>query len=360
MKKLVHVVESFASGVFTFLTELCNSTWDVYDITVIYSTRCETPENFKDFFNKDIRFIKLDMCRGLDPGKNLKSLIELYSILKEIHPDVVHLHSSKAGFLGRVVCFMLRLDMDNVFYNPHGYSFLQINESRLKTSTYYLLEKLAAAFGGWTVGCSSGEYLQASKISRRCLNINNGIDTVYIDKIISREALKKRGNKIILGTMGRICHQKNPTLFNAVADKLPQYDFIWIGDGELRSELTSENILITGWLDREKALEKLAEINIFILTSLWEGMPLSLLEAMYMGKPVIASNAYGNRDIVQHGVYGYSAEKLEDYLEFICLINQNGTFYLEAESNYILVHYNKSKMVQSYLELYENNKVRVI
>ena len=68
-------------------------------------------------------------------------------------------------------------------------------------------------------------------------------------------------------------------MFNEIAKNFPNIQFTWIGDGELRSELTSKNITITGWLERKDVLKELNNNDIFILTSLWEGLPISLLEA---------------------------------------------------------------------------------
>ena len=77
MKKVVYVVESFAAGVYTFLTELCNSIVEDYEVLLIYSLRKETPQNFKNDFNPKIKFIQIDMCRGLNPYYNIKSLLQL-------------------------------------------------------------------------------------------------------------------------------------------------------------------------------------------------------------------------------------------------------------------------------------------
>ena len=83
-------------------------------------------------------------------------------------------------------------------------------------------------------------------------------------------------------TLGRICYQKNPTMFNAIAELLPDVKFVWIGDGELRKELTSENIEITGWADRATAIKYAVNADVFLLPSRWEGLPISLLESMYI------------------------------------------------------------------------------
>lgn len=82
---------------------------------------------------------------------------------------------------------------------------------------------------------------------------------------------------------------------------LPEINFIWIGEGELKTELTSPNITITGWIKREEALRIIRNVDFFILPSLWEGLPISLLEAMYLRKICLVSDVIGNRDVIKMG-----------------------------------------------------------
>lgn len=365
MKKVVYVVESFATGVYTFLTELCNSIVEDYEVVVIYSLRKETPQNFKDDFNPKIKFVQIDMCRGLNPLKNMKSLVQLKNILKVENADIIHLHSSKAGFLGRIVCYVNKFNMDKVFYNPHGFSFLQKNESKFKTRLFYGLEWVASKLGGYTVACSKGEFVEALKVSKKCIKINNGIDTIEIDEIIKEKNLNsipsKNNNKLKIGTVGRICYQKKPQVFNEIAKCFPNYDFIWIGDGELKEKLTADNITVTGWIDRKQVIKELIGIDIFILTSLWEGLPISLLEAMYIGKPVIVSNVIGNKDVVQNNFNGYIANNLNEFIQTIKYITSNNIIldieFKERVRLSIMENYEKMQMVKKYVNLYElNNK----
>jgi glycosyltransferase involved in cell wall biosynthesis len=363
MNKVAYVVESFAAGVYTFLIELCNFVVDYQEVVIIYSVRKETPPNFKDDFNPKIKFIEIDMCRGLNPYKNIKSFTQLKKILKKENPDIIHLHSSKAGFLGRIACYANKFNMDKVFYNPHGFSFLQQNESKFKRKLFYALESFAGRLGGYTVGCSKGEFEEALKISKKCININNGIDTDKIDKIIKENNLKiieNENNKLKIATTGRICYQKNPELFNEIAQYFTEYDFIWIGDGELKHKLVANNIKITGWVPSCKVIKELINIDIFILTSLWEGLSISLLEAMYLGKPVVVSNIIGNKDVVYNNINGYIANNLDEYIKAINYITINNIIldikFKEKVRTNILKEYGKIQMVEKYINLYELNK----
>ncbi|MCB2295199.1 glycosyltransferase [Clostridium algoriphilum] len=87
------------------------------------------------------------------------SLVQLKKILKKENPDIIHLHSSIAGFLGRIAYYANKFNMEKVFYNPHGFSFLQQNESKLKRTMFYALEKFASRLGGYIIGCSKGEFV---------------------------------------------------------------------------------------------------------------------------------------------------------------------------------------------------------
>ncbi|WP_315119230.1 glycosyltransferase [uncultured Clostridium sp.] len=359
MKKIVHVVEAFGGGIYSFLTELCNELSKEYEVVVVYSERKETPKYFKKDFNDNIKFIKVDMCRGLNPYKNIKSLFQLKSILKKEKPDLIHLHSSKAGFLGRIVSYWNGFNMNKVFYNPHGFSFLQQNENKFKRNIYLNLEQLASKFGGCIVGCSKGEYKEALKISKRCVNINNAIDTEKIDQMLVDNNLNrdvyKSNIKITIGTVGRMCYQKNPLLFNEVAKKFPQCNFIWIGDGELKGELTSENIKITGWMDRKEVIREVLNFDIFIMTSLWEGLPIALLEAMYLKKPIVANNVIGNNNVVFNDYNGFLCNNLNDFVNSIDKLINDTNLINEISSNskkYILENHLLKDMICNYKNLY--------
>jgi glycosyltransferase involved in cell wall biosynthesis len=176
---------------------------------------------------------------------------------------------------------------------------------------YYLFEKILSRFGGTIVACGGTEYEHALKIGKAIL-INNGVDMELVDKIIAEEPQSRRLPRPLIGTSGRISYQKNPGLFRALAESFPQADWVWIGEGEMRGELDASEtpIDVTGWKSREETMRLVSGFDIYVQTSSWEGMPISILEAMALGKPVVATAIVGNKDLVKDGVTGFLGSDL--------------------------------------------------
>ena len=134
---------------------------------------------------------------------------------------------------------------------------------------------------------------------------------------------------------------------------MPNIRFLWIGDGELRSTLTAPNITITGWAERKDALKYSASGDVFVLTSLWEGLPISLLEAMYMKKVCIVSNIIGNRDVIHTGVNGFVCNNTEEYVKAIqSAKTENVNHLVEAAYQEIVDTYNTKNMANEYSKIY--------
>lgn len=131
--------------------------------------------------------------------------------------------------------------------------------------------------------------------------------------------------------------------------------FLWIGDGELREELKAPNIEITGWLDRKSALERAMSADVFLLTSLWEGLPISLLEAMYMKKLCVVSNVIGNRNVIVNCRNGFVCDDVDGFVKAVKSA-QTGAVDVLINIAYqdIMNKYNTSVMAEKYSEIYMN------
>lgn len=314
-KKILHIVEAFGGGVFTYLVALANGTCEEFDVTIAYTVRPQTPENFERFLDKRVHLIEMKhQQRSINLKKDLRGAKEIREIVETVSPDVIHLHSSKAGFLGRIA---IDCHKNKVFYTPHGFAFLKKDDPFVVRLIYRLVEQAASWCGGEIIAVSKGEYEEARKLTKRASYINNGIELTEGLKEFAEKSAVKDISKPVIGTLGRVCYQKNPKLFNQVAEKMPEDDFIWIGMGEMEDSLQSPNVRVTGWCEHEEALQRLDGIDIFLLTSLWEGLPISLLEAMYLKKICIVTNVIGNRDVIEHGVNGFIADTSEEIVSII-------------------------------------------
>lgn len=204
------------------------------------------------------------------------------------------------------------------------------------------------------VGCSQGEYEEAKKLSNNSICINNGIDIEKLEeKTKNLPEHEIDFNNLKICTVGRIGYQKNPKLFNEIAKSLPNNQFTWIGDGELRNELTSPNITVTGWKNKKEVIEELNKNDVFVLTSLWEGLPISLLEAGYMKKLCIVTDVIGNRDVIEDGKNGYIFKHYNDAV--IAIKNVKLDEYktiVNNLNNEIKEHYNIKHMVNMYNDIY--------
>lgn len=326
--KVVHIIEALGGGVYTYFRDLSNSFGDDeirndIETTIIYSgNRKEIDRNkIKSEFSTGVNLIEINMVREFSLFQDFKSIYHLIRELKKINPDVIHLHSSKAGVLGRIAYFFL-FKKKKLFYTPHGYSFLRTDISKTTRNIYRQIEQVfQSLFKGTIVACGDSEYEIASKIGKSAL-VRNGIDV----KNISCYSKPHQNEKLTIGIIARITAARNPSFFNEIALRFPQYNFLWIGDGELNHLITAPNIKITGWiLDREKVLEQLNTIDIYMQISLWEGLPIAVLEAMAMQKPVIATNIIGNKDIVIHNSTGFLFDHIDELNHYFKILEDENT-----------------------------------
>lgn len=349
-KKILYVVEAMGGGVFTYIVDLANELVNEYDIYIAYAVRQQTPLNYKEYFDNRVTLIELkNFHREIGLLQEFKAINEIKNIEKRIKPDVIHLHSSKAGVIGRVAFNGKKIP---VFYTPHGYSFLMQNCENSKRFIYKAIENIMAKRNCITISCSLGEHKETIKMTSKAYYIDNAVNLEKLQTIISGVEIKEHPFTVF--TLGRICFQKNPTLFNQIAELLSDVKFVWIGDGELHDELQADNIEITGWVDRKKAIEYAVNADVFILTSLWEGLPMSLLEAMYMKKTCVVNNVIGNNDVIHNNDNGYVCNSVNDFVNAIIEIRNKGSKqYIEKAYKDILDHYNTRIQAEQYSYIYK-------
>jgi glycosyltransferase involved in cell wall biosynthesis len=355
--KVVHIIEALGGGVYSYFKDLSfffgeQSQKEGVETYIIYSGgRKEIdPAKIRQEFSDKVTLIEVPMVKQLSPAADLKSARMLYKELKKIKPDIIHLHSSKAGVLGRVAGFFLK-GKKKMFYTPHGYSFLQADISNFNKTLYKFIEKYVPLFlGGSTIACGDTEHEIAQSIGKSQL-VRNGISIDSIKKFYK----KPNNSRLKIGIVGRITYPRAPWLFNEIALKFPDFDFVWIGDGELRHEITAPNITVTGWfMDPKEVLNNLSELDIYMQTSLWEGLPIAVLEAMALHKPVIATNVIGNKDIVVPNETGFLFNEVSELEKYFDILKDEQTRLSFGENAFerCKLLFDKDKNFMQLLELY--------
>ena len=259
--------------------------------------------------------------RPLNFIKDLLAFIELYFFIRKNNIDIVHTHSSKAGILGRLAAKLARVRI--VIHTVHGWSFNDFQPAFTKI-IFIMLERLCAGLSDKIIvvsGCDLKSGLaNGIGLPGKYALINYGID--YQDfrpanKGI-REELGIASDELVVGSIACLKPQKSPLDFIRIASLVnqacPGTKFILAGDGILRrkteaaiSKLKLEKqVILLGW--RRDIAKFLHSIDIFVLTSLWEGMPISLLEAMAAGLPAVVTDTGGVREIISNGDTGFLVE----------------------------------------------------
>ncbi|UZT06002.1 glycosyltransferase [Clostridium sp. LQ25] len=358
MKKILMVCEAFGGGVFAYVSQLCNDMCGDFDIYLAYSLRPQTPKNFKSFLDNRVHLIEVKSFgkKGITNISNdIKIIKELREIEDKVKPDIIHLHSSIAGGIGRIA---FKGKNNTVVYTPHGYAHILMGKG-IKSKIYESIERILGKTNAITLTCCESEDEVAKKLCKKTNYIETGVNldelAVDLDEVAVDidEAKSIESNKFTVFTLGRACIQKQPQLFNRIAELVPEARFIWIGNGELEHLLTAPNIEITGWKPRKEALAMAKRADAFILCSLGEAIAMSLIENMYIKKLCLVSNTMGNKSVIKNEENGYVCEKAEEYSIRIMEAMEKFPEELPKRAFEDVINiYNTKKMKDKYIKFY--------
>ena len=234
--------------------------------------------------------------------------LRLGTLVRHVRPTLIHAHGARAGLP------LATIAGGRVIYSVHGYHF--VGKARGARRLAILAERRCSRQADLTLFvCASDRELAAEAgILRHCHRervIPNGIELDLPPATGSPDGR-------CLGFLGRLVEQKSPLLLLGVLDALRGEGFrlAVIGDGPLLDELRrraaalalTDRVEFVGSLPRAQALERLRSIDVLLMPSLWEGMPLAALEAMAMGVPVVASAVGGLKEIIEDGRSGFLIE----------------------------------------------------
>lgn len=272
--RILHLTECYAGGVSRAIETIVDLTpeaehhllWrgdESPEATIGYASRRDLPASFR------------------------RAIRRVRDVVEEVSPDFVYAHSSWAGVFARAT----RLDAP-VVYAPHCYKFDDASTSAPLRTAYRLAEVALARRTARTIVLSPHEEALA-------LAVNKKVPTHYVPNVASVEpdeahpATRFAAARDVI-MIGRLSKQKDPSFFAHVArrvhDVAPDVRFRWIGDGDMdkRAELEAVGVEVTGWLYGEALAAELARPSVYLHTALYEGFPLSVLDAAAFEHPILA------------------------------------------------------------------------
>ncbi len=259
------------------------------------------------------------LTRGINPHKDLRSLLELRKLCKARKYDLVHCHSSKASWLARLAASWA--GVPRICMTVHGLSFHPGNSPLVK-QTYKYLEKIALPLASDYIFVSMDDMLEMQSLGldvSKCKLIPNGRPVPPHPAVGLRDLLPIPEEAPIICMIARLSKVKNPMSFVRIAkmvireypSNLTSPSFVLIGEGplfeECRSVIIKEDLRSSVHLlgHREEAGQNLWDADLAVLTSKYEACPLVAIEAMATGTPVIATDVGGTGHVVKHGQTGY-------------------------------------------------------
>lgn len=293
-----------------------------FAVTVICSTLRDQTflEDIEMFRARGVQVAVVPMVRRISPWRDAAAFARIYRLLKQHRYSVVHTHSAKAGFLGRLAARLAGIPA--VVHTPHVFPF-QMATNRCLRTLYFLLEKFVARFTGRFICVCPMEkdaaqqwgLAPAGKIDV----IENGIDAASLETLTDErrslaEHLGFAADDPLVGMAGRFVPQKgHRTLIRAareVVRDFPKARFVMIGDGALRPGIErmirrfslEENCFIVPV--RQRLSSFYAALDVAVSPSLWEGLPYVLLEAMALERAIVATAVGGVSDLIEDGRTG--------------------------------------------------------
>jgi glycosyltransferase involved in cell wall biosynthesis len=275
---VLHVSEAFGGGIVSAIDSYVRSTSDRYAHFGIFRSRDE----HKIGDERSTPFVQMETVSG--------SLFRFYmsciSSIRSVRPDIVHLHSSFAGLIGRVLPPM----RSALVYSPHCYGFERLDISPAVRTAAKLFELVAAR--RLNVLAAIGDY--EAELTRRfpfapeVVTLRNAVKLPETPPA----PIAASDGAVTVGMLGRANEQKGVDFFLETVRRMNDQPlrFKWIGGAQRQweSRLLAAGVEVTGWVERSRAIAHLAGLDVYFHTAAWEGTPVSILEAAALRRPIVA------------------------------------------------------------------------
>ena len=307
---------------------------------------------------KNLKVIRIpSLGRQINPIKDHFAFKQLIKVVREVKPDILHTHTFKAGFIGRIKAKEInkaagkRVKFVHTF---HGHLFDDPEFSGLKSLIITSFERRFAMRTNAivAVGAQVAKELIEREIGqpKQFTNIPPGVEPLKIPR-------SKPRKKITIGWIARVTGVKNPLRALEIAKLFPDAQFLIAGGGDMLDEVrvkAPKNTKVLGWTDAAKLF---AASDIILSTSENEGMPIALIEAQLASKPVVATNVGGVAEVVINNKTGFVTRKntedlakaLEKLINSKALRNAQG----KAAKAHAKKAFSVEKMIKAHVSLYK-------
>jgi glycosyltransferase involved in cell wall biosynthesis len=307
---------------------------------------------------KKLKIIRIPaLGRQFNPIKDHFAFKQLLEIVRDIKPDILHTHTFKAGYIGRIKNKEINIAAGKqvkFVHTFHGHLFDDPEFSGFKSLIITSFERRFAKKTDVlvTVGAQVGKELLERRIGQpeQFTNIPPGVEPLKIPKVKSRK-------KITIGWIARVTGVKNPLGALEIAKLFPDTQFLIAGGGDMLERVKAQaprNTKVLGWGDAAKLF---ADSDIILSTSENEGMPIALIEAQLAGKPVVATNVGGVAEVVINYKTGFvtrkNTEDLAKALEKLIDSKALRTAQGKAAKAHATKAFSVEKMIKAHVSLYK-------
>jgi len=315
--------------------------------------------------------------RAVNPLADRQAYTDLVEILRQIRPDIVHTHSSKAGIIGRFAARAARVPI--VVHTIHGMSFNR-TQSWMEQSLYRFLEQRAARITDCLVTVADAMIDQATEAGiaprEKFRTVYSGMEVDWFspdryDRAAIRASWGFSDEHVVVGAIARLFRNKGyEKLIPAMADaarRNPALRFVWVGDGAQRTEYEEEleyrglrdRTHLTGLVPPNEVARMAAGMDILVHASQWEGLPRAAVQALLMEVPVISFDIDGAPEVVIPGQTGMlvplnDVDALADAMVELAADPQRRRRFGQAGRQTCLQHFDWRYMVDQLDRIYGN------
>jgi len=380
-KILYFITQSEYGGAQRYVFDLANNLGREFEVAVALGEQGKDGKLAKKLEENNIKYYIIPhLKRSISPLNEILAFFEISKLIKNYQPNIIHLNSSKISILGSLAGLFIKLKIKNlkIIYTVHGWVFNEPLPAPVKWF-YLWAEKFTAKFKDKIICVSESDRQVALKYKiapvEKLITIHNGLAPV--DFFSREEALpllnkERAGGEVLVGSIGNLYQTKGFEYFIEAAGRLMadlsfprrrESRFIIIGEGSERKNLENliakhnlkNNFILAGNIDQAARL--LPALDVYVCSSVKEGLSYTLIEAMQAGLPIVATKVGGNPELIEDNITGLIsaaqnaqalAEKIKTLLDNKTLADKLG----QSAKAKAMAEFGLEKMIEQTKKIY--------